>query len=135
MTRKNNYVMRRLDTPKDVTLPNSRTFYAKYQRIPRSQLSPNVITKSRKSSPKEKSSTKRQKKKTNKKRGRDFFSSCKKKSKNSTLKTNRKNCSKKAIDCALQLYKLGTSKIKNETARIRRCYKLINNFVTKYGNK
>ena len=45
MGRKNNYVMRRLDTPKKVTLPNSRAFYAKYQRVPRSQLPPNVIMK------------------------------------------------------------------------------------------
>ena len=37
--------MRRLDTPKKVTLPNGRTFYAKYQRVPRSQLPPNVIMK------------------------------------------------------------------------------------------
>ena len=42
MRRKNDYVMRRLDTPKKVTLPNSRTFYAKYQRVPRSQLPPNA---------------------------------------------------------------------------------------------
>ena len=32
MRRKNNYVMRRLDTPKKVKLPNSGTFYAKHQR-------------------------------------------------------------------------------------------------------
>ena len=37
--------MRRLDTPKKVTLPNGRTFYAKYQRVPRSQLPANVIMK------------------------------------------------------------------------------------------
>ena len=37
--------MRRLDTPKKVTLPNGRTFYAKYQRVHRSQLPPNVIMK------------------------------------------------------------------------------------------
>ena len=37
--------MRRLDTPKKVTLPNGRTFYAKYQRVPRSQLPPNAIMK------------------------------------------------------------------------------------------
>ena len=37
--------MRRLDTPKKVTLPNGRTFYAKYQRVPSSQLQPNVIMK------------------------------------------------------------------------------------------
>ena len=34
-----------VDTPKKVTLPNCRTFYAKYQRVSRSQLSPNVIMK------------------------------------------------------------------------------------------
>ena len=44
---KNNYVWRRLDTPKEVTLPNVRAFYAKYQRVPRSQLPPNVIMKRR----------------------------------------------------------------------------------------
>ena len=45
MRRKNNYVMRRLNTPKKVTLPNGITFYAKYQRVHRSQLPPNVIMK------------------------------------------------------------------------------------------
>ena len=45
MRGKNNYVMRRLDTQKKVTFLNGRTFYAKYQRLPRSQLPPNVITK------------------------------------------------------------------------------------------
>ena len=47
MRTKNNYVMRRLGTSKKVTLPNGRTFYAKYQRVvvPRSQLPPNVIMK------------------------------------------------------------------------------------------
>ena len=39
--------MRRLNTPKKVALPNSRTFYANYQRVPRSQLPPNVIMKKR----------------------------------------------------------------------------------------
>ena len=37
--------MRRLDIPEKVTLPNGRTFYAKYQRVPRSLLQPNVIMK------------------------------------------------------------------------------------------
>ena len=47
MRGKNNYVMRRLDTLKKVTLPNGRTFYAKYRRVPRSQLSDYVIMKRR----------------------------------------------------------------------------------------
>ena len=45
MRRKNNYVMRRLDTPKKLTLSNGRTFYDKYQRVPRSQFPPKVIMK------------------------------------------------------------------------------------------
>ena len=45
MRRQNSYVMRKLGTPEKVTLPNGRTFYAKYQRVPRSQLPPNVIMK------------------------------------------------------------------------------------------
>ena len=36
MSRKNNYVMRRLDTLKKVTLTNGWFLYAKYQRVPRS---------------------------------------------------------------------------------------------------
>ena len=39
--------MRRLDTPKKLALPNARTFYAKNQRVPRSQLPTNVIMKRR----------------------------------------------------------------------------------------
>ena len=48
MRRKNNYVMRRLNTPKKVTLPNGRTFYVKYARVPRSHIPDNVITKKKK---------------------------------------------------------------------------------------
>ena len=43
MRRKNNYVMRKLDTPKRVTLPNGRVFYAKYNCVKRSELLPNII--------------------------------------------------------------------------------------------
>ena len=35
--------MRKLDTPKRVTLPNGRVFYAKYKRVKRSELPPNII--------------------------------------------------------------------------------------------
>ena len=45
MRRKNNYVMRRLDTPKKVTLPNGRVFYTKNAIVPRSQLPDNVVMK------------------------------------------------------------------------------------------
>ena len=43
MRRKNDYVMTKLDTPKRVTLPNGRAFHAKYKRVKRSELPPNII--------------------------------------------------------------------------------------------
>ena len=55
MGRKNNYVMRRLDTPKKVTLPNCRTFYIQIARVLRSQLPGNIVMKrkyKRKAAPK-----------------------------------------------------------------------------------
>ena len=38
LRRKENYPMRKLDVPKRVTLPNGRTFYARYERIKRQDL-------------------------------------------------------------------------------------------------
>ena len=43
MKRKNNYVMKKLDTPKTVTLPNGGVFHGKYKRVKRSELPPNII--------------------------------------------------------------------------------------------
>ena len=42
LRRKENYPMRKLDVPKIVTLPNGRTFVARYERIKRSELPPNI---------------------------------------------------------------------------------------------
>ena len=42
LRRKENYPMRKLDVPKRVTLPNGRTFVARYERIKRSELPPNI---------------------------------------------------------------------------------------------
>ena len=41
--KKKNYVMRKLDTPKTVALPNGRTFLGTYKRVKRSELPPNII--------------------------------------------------------------------------------------------
>ena len=43
MRRKMNYAMMKLNVPKRVTLPNGRTFVARYKRILRDQLLPNII--------------------------------------------------------------------------------------------
>ena len=45
MRRKENYAMKKLDVPKRVTLPNGRTFFARYKRIKREELPPEIIMK------------------------------------------------------------------------------------------
>ena len=42
VTRKENYAMRKLAVPKRVTLPNGRSFVARYEKIKRSELPPNI---------------------------------------------------------------------------------------------
>ena len=42
---KKSYVIRKLNTPKRVTLPDGRTFLAPYERVPRSVLPSNKITR------------------------------------------------------------------------------------------
>ena len=42
MRRKDKYVMMKRTTPKRVTLPNGRTFVARYKRVPRSRLPPHI---------------------------------------------------------------------------------------------
>ena len=139
MRRKNNYVMRRPDTPKKVTLPNGWTFYAKYQRVPRSQLPPNAVMKRRHRTRTAPKGRKRRPKRKGQ-RGWGFLSYLKKNSKKSTRKTNRKKTAlKKAVDYAPQLNNLGTSKIKNKTARkilqSDAPTTLLNNHVTKGSRK
>ena len=41
--RKKNYVMVKLQVPKRVALPNGRTFVARYKRIRRGELPPNIV--------------------------------------------------------------------------------------------
>ena len=43
MRRKENYAMKRLDVPKRFDLPNGRTFFARYKRIKREELPPEII--------------------------------------------------------------------------------------------
>ena len=43
MRRKKNYAMVKLQVPKRVTLPNGRTFVARYKRIRRGELPPNIM--------------------------------------------------------------------------------------------
>ena len=76
--------MRRLDASKKVTLPNGRTFYAKYERVPRSHLPPNVTIKRKY---KWRAAPKGRKRRPVRKgqRGRGFLSSFKKITNNPTV--------------------------------------------------
>ena len=70
--------MRRLNMPKKVALPNSRTFHAKYTRLPRSELPPNIILRrqyKRRAAPK---GRRRRVVRKGRQRGCGFFSSLKK---------------------------------------------------------
>ena len=71
-------------------------------------------------------------------RGRGFFSSFKKIDKNSLVRQIGKTALKKAVNYVPQLSNLGTSKIKNRTARnilqSDATTNILNNLVTKYGN-
>ena len=110
MTRKNNYVMRKLATPKRVTLPNGRTFLARYKRVPRSELPANATLARRYRGRVAAGRTRRPLRKGE--RGR-FFDTLKKIAKNPLVKQYRK----KALTYAPKLYKYGTSKVKNKRAR------------------
>ena len=43
MRRKKTYAMMKLNVPKILTLPKVRTFIARYKRIPRNELPPNIV--------------------------------------------------------------------------------------------
>ena len=43
MRRKKNYAMVKFNVPKRVTLPNGRTFVARYKRTPRGESPPNRV--------------------------------------------------------------------------------------------
>ena len=43
MRRKRIYAMMKLNVPKRVVLPNGRTFVARYKRISRAELPPNIV--------------------------------------------------------------------------------------------
>ena len=103
--------MRKLATPKRVTLPNGRTFLARYKRVPRSELPANVPVKRRYRGRVVAGRRRRPLRKGQ--RGSGFFDTLKKLAKNSLVK----QLGKKALTYAPKLYKYDASKVKKKTAR------------------
>ena len=104
---KNNYVMRRLNTPKRVTLLDGRTFVARYKGVLRAYLPTNVILKrGRRQRAAPRGRRRRQ-------RGRGLFSFVKKLAKNPAVRS----LAKQGIKHLPGLYDAATSRIKNDKIR------------------
>ena len=105
MRQRRNYAMMKLNVPKRVTLPNGRTFVARYKRISRAELPPNIVmrrTYRQRAVPR--GHRRRQ-------RGRGIFDFVKKVAKNPLV------CSlaKKGIEYAPGIYHNLTKRVKNKT--------------------
>ena len=113
---KKNYVLRKLDTPKQVTLPNGRTFTARFKRVKRSELPDNITMRRTYRNNFAKGA---RKKRTGRKRGRQrqtgkgLFSSLKKLAKNPILR----DIARQGAKYLPGLYQGGVSKIKNKNLK------------------
>ena len=110
MRRKNNYVMRKLDVPKRVTLPNGRTFIARYKRVSRSQLPANVILRR---TYRQRAAPRGRRRRKRRQGGRSLFSFIKKVAKNPVVRS----LAKKGVHYLPTLYNAATCRIKNDKIR------------------
>ena len=108
MRQKNNYVMRKLNTPKRVTLPNGWTFLARYKRAPRSELPPHITIRWRyrqRAAPRDR--------RRRGQRGRGIFDFVKKVIKNRTVRALGRQVAKHQPT----IYNAASSKTKNDKVR------------------
>ena len=105
MRRKRNYAMMKLNVPKRVTLPNGRTFVARYKRISRGELPPNIVmrrTYRQRAAPRGR---------RHRQKGRGIFDFIKKAAKNPLVRS----IAKKGLEYAPGLYRNLTKRVKNKT--------------------
>ena len=113
---KKNYVMKKLDTPKRVTLSNGRTFIARFKRAKRSELPDNILMKRTyrnnfaKGARKKRTGGRRGRKKQS---GKGIFSILKKVAKNPILRDIARTGAKYLPG----LYQGGVNKIKNKNLK------------------
>ena len=101
--------MMKLNVPKRVTLPNGRTFVARYERISRDQLPPNVVirrTYTQRAAP-------RGRRRRRAQQGQGFFDSVKKVAKNPLVKS----IARKGLEYAPGVYHNLTNRVKNKTLK------------------
>ena len=105
MRRKRNYAMEKLNVPKRVTLPNGRTFVARYKRISRDDLPLNIRmrrTYRQRAAPRGR---------RRRQRGQGIFSFIKKAAKNPLVRS----IAKKGLEYAPGIYHNLTKRVKNKT--------------------
>ena len=119
--------MHKLDTPKWVTLPNGRTFVARYKRVSRSQLPANIVLKRTYSQWAAPRGSRRQ-------WGRGLFSFIKKVAKNSTIKS----LAKQYLKHLPALYNAATSRMKNDKLKKAlqsdTAHRLLNKVIDRYND-
>ena len=109
MRRKKNYAMMKLNVPKRVTLPNGRTFVARYKRIPRDRLPPNIVmrrTYSQRAAP-------RGRRRRRAQQGQGIFDFLKKVAKNALVKS----VARQGLKNAPAAYANLTKRVKNKTLK------------------
>ena len=105
MRRKRNYAMEKLNVPKRVTLPNGRTFVARYKRISRDDLPLNIrMRRTHRQRAAPRGRRRRQ-------RGQGIFSFLKKAAKNPLVRT----LAKKGLEYAQGIYRNLTKRVKNKS--------------------
>ena len=105
MRRKKNYAMVKLNVPKRVTLPNGRIFIARYKKIKKSELPPNIVM--RRAAPRGRRRRRRLQ------QGEGIFHFVKKVAKNPLVRS----IAKKGLEYAPGVYHNLTKRVKNKTLK------------------
>ena len=107
MRRKENYPMRKLDVPKRATLPNGRTFFARYERIKQQDLPANIQMRR---TYKQRAAPRNRRRRQPAQQGQGIISTAKKVIKNPTFRA----VAKKGLEYAPGLYHNVAKRIKNK---------------------
>ena len=107
MRRKKNYAIVKLNFPKRVTLPNGRTFIARYKRIPRGELPPNIVMRRTYAQ----RAAQRGRRRRRRQQGQGIFGFVKKVARNPLVKS----LAKKGLEYAPGIYQNLTKRVKNKT--------------------
>ena len=107
MRRKENYAMKKLDVPERVTLPNGRTFFARYKRIKREELPPEIIMRR---TYRQRAAPRGRRRRRRAQQGRGIVETAQKALKNPMVRT----IAKKALEYAPGLYQNISKRVKNK---------------------